>query len=445
MFKRNVYLHRLVVREKNGLIKILTGMRRAGKSYLLNEIFCHYLLKKGVPADHIIRFAFDSDEDLDMLDGYFPEVETKSKGRGDAYIVNAKKFRAFIKDRTNETDDFYLLLDEVQLLENFAGTLNAFLRHRNFDVYVTGSNSHFLSSDIATEFKGRGSVVHVLPLSFSEYCAGLQLRADEAWKDYIRTGGIPLVAMMKTEDERVSYLKNLCEETYLKDIIQHNGVRKQSELSETFAMLASMIGSPVNALKLANTFKSVAKKNVTDDTIANFIGFFMDAFLVAKAEKYNIKGKKYISSPFKLYFEDVGVRNALLNFRQIEEPHLMENILYNELRYRGFSVDVGEMTVNEKTDRVDANGKVLYAQKSLEVDFVASRGSEKWYVQSALSLSGGEKEQQEKKSLYYIDDSFKKTVITKNGLAHSTDEKGVETVDVFDFLLSGESATERLE
>ena len=434
-FKRDAYLNKLKAREQNGLVKIITGARRAGKSYLLNEIFHRYLLDKGIAPDHIIRFAFDADEDIDLLDGYFPESETRIKAQNGTYTINARKFRAFVKDRTNETDGFYLLLDEVQLLESFTGTLNSFLRHRNFDVYVTGSNSRFLSSDIATEFKGRGSVVHVLPLSFSEYCGGLHQNAEQAWKSYIRTGGIPLVALMRTEEERISYLKSLCEETYLKDIIQHNGIRKRTELSETFDMLASMIGSPVNVLRLANTFRTVTKKEVTDDTISNFIGYFADAFLVSKAEKYNIKGRKYISSPFKLYFEDVGVRNARLNFRQIEETHLMENILYNELRYRDFLVDVGEINVSEKTDRLGADGSPVYAQKSLEVDFIASRGSEKLYVQSALSMDSPEKEQQEKKSLYYIDDSFRKIVITKNGLLASRDEKGVETIDLFDFLL----------
>ena len=435
-FKRNVYLERLRIREGNGLVKIITGSRRAGKSYLMNEIFYRYLKEKGVKKDCILKFAFDSDDDLDLLDSYFPEEPTRILQKNGSYLVNAKKFRAYIKEKANEDDNFYLLLDEVQLLENFVGTLNSFLRHKNFDVYVTGSNSKFLSSDIATEFKGRGTEVHVLPLSFSEYCEGLDLSPEEAWKSYIVTGGIPLVALMKSDEERFSYLRNLCEETYLKDIIEHNKIRKQVELSETFDMLASMIGSPVNALKLANTFKTLTKKNITDTSIATFIGYFEDAFLISKAKKYNIKGKKYISSPFKLYFEDIGVRNVRLNFRQIEETHIMENILYNELRYRGFTVDVGEITINERTEKVDVNGKKIYAQKLLEVDFIASSGIQKFYIQSALSINSSEKGAQEKKSLYYIDDSFKKIVITKNNLKPSVDEKGIVTVDLFDFLLS---------
>ena len=237
-FSRNVYLERFKSWENNGLIKVITGCRRAGKSYLMNEIFYDYLCSKKIKKRQIIKFAFDSDEDIDLLDSFFPEEETKVVQKNGSYLVNAKKFRAFIKQNTNETDSFYLLLDEIQLLENFAGTLNGFLRHKNLDLYVTGSNSRFLSSNVATEFKGRGSEIHVLPLSFSEYCQGLNLDPQVAWKSYIITGGIPLVALMKSEEEKISYLKNLCDETYLKDIIQHNGIRKQSELSETFDMLA---------------------------------------------------------------------------------------------------------------------------------------------------------------------------------------------------------------
>lgn len=435
-FKRRTYLERLKSREKNGLIKIITGSRRTGKSYLMNEIFYKYLKEKDVKKEFIIRFAFDSDDDLDLLDAYFPNEPTRIVQKNGSYLVNAKKFRAFIKEKTNEEDDFYFLLDEVQILENFVGTLNSFLRHQNFDIYVTGSNSKFLSSDIVTEFKGRGTEVHILPLSFSEYCEGLGLAPEEAWKSYIVTGGIPLVALMKTDEERFSYLRNLCEETYLKDIIEHNGIRKQTELSETFDMLASMIGTPVNVLKLSNTFKTITKKEITDSTIATFIGYFEDAFLISKAKKYNIKGKKYISSPFKIYFEDIGARNARLNFRQIEETHIMENILYNELRYRGFLVDVGEISINERTEKLDANSKNIYAQKTLEVDFIANSGSQKFYIQSALEMNSIEKSEQEKKSLCHIDDSFKKIIITRNNLKPSIDENGIETIDLFDFLLN---------
>lgn len=434
-YSRNLYLNRLIERKQNGLIKVITGARRAGKSYLLNELYYKYLLNLGVPSTNIIRFAFDSDEDIDLLDAYFPEESTKIGQKPDMLFVNAKKFRAYIKDKTNDKDNFYLLLDEVQLLDNFVGTLNGLLRHTNYDIYVTGSNSKFLSSDIATEFKGRGTVVHVLPLAFSEYMQGTELSPERAWREYVVTGGIPLVAQMRSEEEKYTYLKNLCEETYLKDIITHNRIKKKVELGDTFNILASMIGSPVNAKKITDTFKTNLDKGITRDTIIDYIDYFQDAFVVSKANKYNIKGRKYIGSPFKLYFEDMGVRNARLNFRQIEETHIMENILYNELRYRGFNVDVGEVTINEKTDRIDVNGKAIYAKKALEVDFIATKGNLKFYIQSALSMESEEKQTQEKKSLYYIDDSFKKIVVAKTGLNPTYDDEGVLTIDLFDFLL----------
>ena len=439
-YSRKGYLNRLIERRQNGLIKVITGARRAGKSYLMNQLYYSYLLQSGVPKTNIIRFAFDSDEDIDLLDAYYPTEETRIWQKNGTFLVNAKKFRAYIKDKTGEENTYYLLLDEVQMLENFVSTLNGFLRQNNYDVYVTGSNSKFLSSDIATEFKGRGTVVHVLPLTFSEYMEGEdgEVNASVAWKEYIVTGGIPLVAKMSSEEEKESYLRMLCEESYLKDIIVHNRLRKKNELGDTFNILASMIGSPLNSKRVANTFLSVVKKDISEDTINTFIGYFEDAFIVSKALKYNIRGRKYIGSPFKLYFEDIGVRNAGLNFRQIEEPHIMENIIYNELRFRGFNVDVGEVNVSEKTDRIDVNGKAIYAQKALEVDFIASKGGRKYYIQSALSMADPEKQLQEKKSLYYIDDSFKKIVVAKNGLKPSYDENGVLTIDLFDFLLFGE-------
>lgn len=435
-YSREIYVNRLIDRRENGLIKVITGARRSGKSYLMNELFYKYLLNTGVASKNIIRFAFDSDEDLDLLDAYYPEEATRIKQKTDVFYVNARKFRAYVKDRTNDAEKYYLLLDEVQMLENFVGTLNGFLKHTNFDIYVTGSNSKFLSSDIATEFKGRGTVVHVLPLAFSEYLQGTDMTPDKAWREYVVTGGIPLVAQMRSEEEKYSYLKNLCEETYLKDIITHNRIIKKAELGDTFDILASMIGSPVSANKISGTFKSVLNKSISADTIVDYIDYFQDAFVVSKVKKYNIKGRKYIGSPFKIYFEDIGVRNARLNFRQIEETHIMENILYNELRFRGFNVDVGELSVSDKTDRTDKNGKPIYVQKSLEVDFVASKGSQKFYIQSALSMESLEKQTQEKRSLHNIDDSFKKIVVTKNDLNPTYDDEGVMTVDLFDFLLN---------
>ena len=438
-YSRKIYLNKLVERRQNGLIKVITGARRAGKSYLMNQLYFKSLLESGVSKSKIIRFAFDSDEDIDLLDIYYPDEETRIMQKNGTYLINAKKFRAYIKDNTGEEETYYFLLDEVQLLDNFVGTLNGLLRHENFDVYVTGSNSKFLSSDIATEFKGRGTVVHVLPLAFSEYMEGNEANASQAWKEYIVTGGIPLVTKMSSEEEKETYLRTLCEESYLKDIIEHNRLRKKTELGDTFNILASMIGSPLNSKRITNTFLSVVNKDISEDTINTFIGYFEDAFIVSKVLKYNIKGRKYIGSPYKLYFEDVGVRNARLNFRQIEEPHIMENIIYNELRFRGYNVDVGEVDVSEKTDRIDVNGKAIYAQKSLEVDFVASKGSRKYYIQAALTMDDPEKQRQEKKSLYNIDDSFKKIVVTKSGLKPAYDENGVLIIDLFDFLLFGEN------
>ena len=438
-YGRKVYLDRLIERRQNGLIKVVTGARRVGKSYLMNNLYFNYLLQSGVSRSNIIKFAFDSDEDIDLLDIYYPTEETRIRQKNGSVLVNAKKFRAYIKDMAGEDETYYFMLDEVQLLDNFVGTLNGLLRHNNFDIYVTGSNSKFLSSDIATEFKGRGTVVHVLPLAFSEYIEGNEMNASMAWKEYIVTGGIPIVAKMSSEEEKETYLEMLCEESYLKDIIEHNRLRKKMELGDTFNILASMIGSPVNSKRITNTFLSVVNKDISEDTISTFIGYFEDAFIVSRAMKYNIKGRKYIGSPFKLYFEDIGVRNARLNFRQIEEPHIMENIIYNELRFRGFKVDIGEVDVSEKTNRIDVNGKAIYTQKALEVDFVASKGSKKYYIQSALSMDDPEKQRQEKKSLYNIDDSFKKIIVTKNGLKPTYDENGVLIIDLFDFLLSGEN------
>lgn len=439
-YARQKYLNMLIERKWNGLVKIVTGARRVGKSYLMNELFYQSLRSDGVPADHIIRFSFDSDEDIDLLSPYYPEQETKIYTKKNVYVVNAAKFRAYIRDHTNDTNQFYLLLDEVQLLENFTGTLNSYLRLKNFDLYVTGSNSHFLSTDIATEFRGRGSEIHMLPLTFREYCENVPAdRVHNAWGTYLIYGGIPIVAQMQTETEKTTYLKNLCSETYLKDIVNRNDIRKTQELSDTFDMFASMIGSPVNMLKLANTFHSMHHKEINAGTLAKFEELMENAYLISKAKKYSIKGKKYIDQPFKLYFEDTGVRNARLNFRQIEETHLMENVIYNELRARGFNVDVGEMDVNVPTVRTDANGKTIYARKALEIDFVATLGSRKYYIQSALSIADEEKEYQEKRSLYAIDDSFKKIVVTKNGMPVTRDEKGITTMDLFTFLLDENS------
>ncbi len=438
-FNRGRYIERLSGMRWNGLVKVITGARRAGKSYLLNNLFYRFLLQQGVSKNRIIRFAFDADEDIDGLETFSQGEPVKIYNKKMGYLINAKVFRRYLSSIINDSDQFYLFLDEVQFLQNFVGTLNSYLRHKNIDLYATGSNSKFLSVDVATEFKGRSSQVHVQPLTFLEYVQGTGKNVSEAWAEYIVSGGIPLVALMQDEQEQTEYLKNLAVETYLKDIIQRNAIRKKRELSDTFDILASVIGTLVNPTKIAKTFKSRGYGDIVPETIERFISYFKDAFVISRAGKYNVKGRKYIDSPFKIYFEDIGVRNARLNFRQIEETHIMENIIYNELRYRGFNVDVGEMDITEDTGQKDKNGHAIFAPKSLEVDFIATLGSRKYYIQSALSLETPQKTQQEKKSLYHIDDSFKKILVTRNGLKVMRDEKGVVTMDLFDFLMNLDS------
>lgn len=439
IFNRQRYIKKLNQLSWNGLVKIITGVRRAGKSFILNELFYNSLISQGVLQNNIIRFAFDADEDIDRLEPFANGEPVKIADKKLGYVINAKVFRRYIASQINDSDKFYIFLDEVQLLDNFVGTLNSYLRHANLDIYVTGSNSRFLSSDIVTEFKGRSTEVHVQPLTFAEYMESSSKTISESWADYIVAGGIPLVARMQNVEEQIKYLENLVKETYLKDVVQRNGVRKEQALSETLQVIASSIGAPVNPRKLSNTFISHGYGEITSETVSRFIDYYSDAFLVSKAQKYNIKGKKYIDSLFKIYFEDIGVRNALLNFRQIEESHIMENVIYNELRYRGYNVDIGEMNIAENTGRKDKNNHDIYVQKSLEIDFIATLGSEKYYIQSALAMSAEEKSLQEKRSLYYIDNSFKKIVVTKNGLHATRDNRGVITMDLFDFLLNEDS------
>lgn len=437
-FKRDLYLNELLGKKNNSLIKVITGARRCGKSYLMNNLFYKKLLSSGVQESSIIRFSFDNDEHIDRLEGYFPEEPTKIQGRNDLYTINSKKFRAYIKDVTSEPGDYYLLLDEIQILDSFVGTLNGFLSHENYDVYVTGSNSQLLSSEIETKFRGRKSSIHMLPLSFSEFMTGFDLSPSEAWKEYLVTGGIPIVYKQAKEDRR-KYLSELAYEVYLKDIVGRKGVRDVDTLKELFSVLASSIGCPTSPSKLEKLFQAVRKAQPSDDTINSYVEHFQDAFVVSKALKYDIKGKAYINTPYKVYFEDVGVRNAVTSFRQIEETHLMENIIYNELRYRNFHVSVGEVDVNEASDRFDKNGKRIYAKKSLEVDFVATSGERKYYVQSCLNISDPETLKREKRSLYHIDDSFKKIIVTKDSLPVRKDESGFMIIDLFDFLLNYDS------
>lgn len=436
-FKRDVYLNQLIKKRNNSLVKVITGARRSGKSYLMNNLFYEYLLNEGIKQKNIIRFAFDNDEDIDLLEKYYPEEKTKIYIKEDIYYINSKKFRAYIRDITNDCEEFVLLLDEIQILDSFVGTLNGLMNHQHFDIYVTGSNSQLLSSEIETKFRGRKSSIHVLPLSFSEFMTGFSMNVNEAWSKYIVTGGIPIV-YEQPEEDRFAYLRELCDETYLRDIIGRKDVKDSDTLSDLFGVLASCIGTPVSPSSLERTFRSEKKIKTTDDTINSYINHFQDSFIVSKTLKYNIKGKKYINTPYKVYFEDVGIRNARTNFRQIEESHLMENIIFNELRYRGYSVSVGEVDVNEATETLDSNGKKIYKKKELEVDFIACKGNQKYYIQSCLNLNA-ETMLREKRSLYNIDDSFKKIIITKDGLDLRRDENGFTIIDIFQFLLNLDS------
>lgn len=411
--KRDIYLDRLIRREKNGLIKIVTGVRRCGKSYLLFNLFHHYLLEKGVREDHIIEVALDDRSNKELRD---PDNMLK-----------------YVKERIVDKETYYIILDEVQLLAEFEDVLNSFLHIRNADVYVTGSNSKFLSSDLVTEFRGRGDEIRIYPLSFREYCSVYQGSADEAWDDYFTYGGLPLILSRETTEEKAEYLMSLFQKVYLSDIIDRHKVRHQEELDELVDILASAVGSLTNSLKLANTFKSVKKKTISDKTLKKYMDYLLDAFLVSKAVRYDIKGRKYIGSPAKFYFEDVGLRNARLNFRQMEENHIMENIIYNELRIRGYRVDVGLV------EQFGKNSENKTTKKQLEVDFVVTRGSEKYYIQSAFAMTTREKQAQEERPLNAIGDSFKKIIVVRDNIRVRRNDMGIVTIGIRNFLLDENS------
>ncbi len=408
--KRDIYLNRLINRMNNGLIKVITGIRRCGKSFLLFNIFKEYLLSTGVEESSIIIMELD-------------RIENK-KYREPEHIMN------YITSRITDNGHYYILLDEVQLLDEFVDVLNSLLHIDNVDIYVTGSNSKFLSSDIITEFRGRGDEVHVFPLKFSEFLSVYSGDKYEAWAEYVAYGGLPLITSMKTEEQKIIYLTNLFKETYIKDIQERNRVDKEEALNTLIDILASGIGSLTNPSKISSTFKSVLKSDISSNTIRTYIEYLKDAFILNEAHRYDVKGRKYIGSPLKYYFEDVGIRNARLGFRQIEETHIMENIIYNELRVRGYAVDVGVVNTRYK-----ANDD-KYKRKSLEVDFIANLGSKRYYIQSAFSLPNEEKIRQEKASLLGVNDSFKKIVLVKDVLKVSRDINGICTMSVYDFLLN---------
>ena len=414
IIKRDFYLNKLISHKHNGFIKIISGIRRCGKSYLLFELFKKYLLKEGIPNNHIIEIQLDVRKNVKYRN---PDVCNE--------YVNS-----LIKDKKQ----YYLLLDEVQLMEDFESVLNGFLHIKNLDVYVTGSNSKFLSTDIVTEFRGRGDEIHVYPLSFKEFTSVYEGSIYQAWDDYYNYGGMPYVVFCDTKKKKQEYVKSLFEKVYISDILErHKKIKNRDELDELLDILSSSIGSLTNPLKLSKTFKSIKNKTISDKTISNYIGYFEDSFLISKAKRYDVKGKRYINSPLKYYFEDIGLRNARLNFRQTEESHVMENIIYNELKLRGYNVDVGIVEVYE----TDKKGKRNL--KQYEVDFIATQGDNKYYIQSALEMNNEEKAKQERKSLVNINDSFKKIIVVKDDVKARKDDNGITTIGIFNFLLEENS------
>ena len=421
--KRDFYLNKLISRKNNGLIKVITGVRRCGKSYLLNTLFYRHLLDSNVSEDHIVRFAFDSAEDLHLIGESLIELQKHNQK------VDPEKFMAYIRSKIVDKGMYYLLLDEVQMMDSFETVLNGYLRKDNMDVFVTGSNAKFLSSDIITEFAGRGDEIHMYPLSFSEFMTAFKGDRYEGLSQYMLYGGIPLVVLREDVKDKATTLENLFSEIYIRDIVTRHGVRNKGELEDLLNILSSAIGSLTNPEKLKNTFRSVKKSKITSATIKKYLGYFEDSFLLESAHRYDIKGKAYIETPKKYYFSDLGLRNARLNFRQFEPTHAMENVIYNELRMRGYSVDIGVVPVAEK----DKNGKVT--RKQLEVDFVCNLGSGRYYIQSAYSIPDEKKRVQETRPFTKIDDSFKKIVITRDIVPAQYDDRGILTINIYDFLL----------
>ena len=421
--RRDFYLDKLIEGKNNGLIKVITGIRRCGKSYLLNQLFYRHLLEAGVGADHIIRFAFDSADDLLLMGESLIRMQRERRG------ADPEKFVEYIHAKITGEGMYYLLLDEVQMLDCFEAVLNGYLRKENLDVYVTGSNAKFLSKDIATEFAGRGDEVRMYPLSFSEFMSVYQGDRYEGLSEYMLYGGIPPVVLREGNNAKAATLQNLFSEIYLQDIFKRNRIRNTGELGELLDVLSSSIGSLTNPEKLKNTFRTMKKSNITSKTVQKYLDCLEDSFLIEAAARYDIRGKAYIETPRKYYFSDLGLRNARINFRQFEQTHAMENVIYNELRMRGYSVDVGIVTVTERDQGAKAR------RKQLEVDFVCNLGSVRYYIQSAYSLPDEAKRLQEIRPFRNIDDSFRKTIITKDVVQPQYDEYGILTVNIYDFLL----------
>lgn len=425
--RRDFYLEKLIKRKHNGLIKVVTGIRRCGKSFLLNNLFYHHLLESGVDTDHIIRFAFDSADDLHLIGESLIQMNKEKRG------ADPEKFTAYIRAKVANDGMYYLLLDEIQMLDCFEAVLNGYLRKENMDIFVTGSNAKLLSKDIATEFAGRGDEIHMYPLSFSEFMSVYHGDKYAGLSEYMLYGGIPLVVLRDNANDKAAALGNLFGEIYIRDICRRNRVRNIGELEDLLNILSSAIGSLTNPEKLKNTFKTAKKSRITSATIQKYLTFFEDSFLIESAQRYDIRGKAYIETPKKYYFSDLGLRNARINFRQFEQTHSMENVIYNELRMRGYHVDVGVVPIAEK----DAEGKVT--RKQLEVDFVCNLGSSRYYIQSAYSLPDEAKRTQEIRPFRKIDDSFKKIIVTKDVVPPYYDEYGILTLNIYDFLLDPKS------
>lgn len=407
--KRDVYLNKLISRKENGLIKIITGIRRCGKSYLLDPLFKNHLLESGVKENHIIKLELDKEENIKYRDSH--------------------ELNEYIKSQVKDKNMYYILLDEIQMVDGFESVLNGFLYERNLDVYVTGSNSKFLSSDIITEFRGRGDEIKVFPLSFSEYAEAFKGDKQDAWNEYVLYGGLPLILSKKTDEEKSKYLKDLFDQTYIKDIIERNNIQRVDILDSIINMLASSVGSLTNPKKIYDTFVSNGEKEISSNTVNSYIKYIEDSFIVNKSDRYDVKGKKYIQTPQKYYFSDIGLRNARLNFRQQEENHIMENIIYNELIVRGYNVDVGVVEVRDENKN----------RKQLEIDFVCNLGNKRYYVQSALNLDTREKTIQEERPLMNVNDNFKKIIVVKDNMKHWITEEGILVVGIQEFLLDKNS------
>ncbi len=410
--QRENYLNKLIEAKNDGLIKVITGIRRCGKSYLLNNIFYEYLLNNNVAKDHIIKIALDDSDNEELL--------------------NPQNLSKYIKEKIVGKENYYVILDEIQLVKNFEGVLNGLLRINNIDIYVTGSNSKFLSSDIVTEFRGRGEEIKVYPLSFAEFMTISNKDKFDSWQEYITYGGLPLVVSMMTDERKTNYLKEQQKNVYLNDVIERNHIKHDRKLMKLVQTISSNIGSLSNSKKISDTFLSTSNTKIDSKTISLYLKYLEEAFMIEKAERYDVKGKKYLSTPYKYYFTDLGIRNSFINFRQVEETHIMKNIIYLELKRRDYNVDVGMIAINERK-----GNDLIY--KQLEVDFIANKGNNKIYIQSALNMIDEVKAKQEERTLLKINDAFKKIIIVKDYVKKTRTENGVVIMNIFDFLLDQNS------